>query len=424
MKFIHVVLLLACTIYVQDQPTAKASADLVHRLITALNSRNTETIRDFLKSNATTDVPLNDRVDRMAGFAMQGAPFRLEAEPKVSTGEIRAVLIDKQGVSLNLAIVITESDPPKIKSVRVMPSRAVKPLGEWSDIGGLAKALVADRGLPAMGITLVRNGNTESAAAGVRDAGGSNPVGPDEPWSIGSIGKPICTTVIAKLIETGKLRWDETLKEALPGMPMRPGYETSTLEQIMKHRGGIPQDLNFSHERVVGIVGSAKTPIAMRERYCRDILSREPIARPGQRNAYSNAGYALLGHIAERVAGKPYEVLVKELVFAPLGLKHSYTGIDTLPAARPSGHERGQGGLARANMSGPIEFLVAPAGGGMFMSTSDLARFGQEHLKGLRGVDGLLKAATVKRLHQGLSERPGDQSFLYACGWESKQIQE
>lgn len=51
------------------------------------------------------------------------------------------------------------------------------------------------------------------------------------------------------------------------------------------------------------------------------------------------------------------------------------------------------------------------------MSTGDLARFGAEHLKGLRGEDGLLKAATIRRLHEGLPEHEGDPSFLYACGW-------
>ena len=67
--------------------------------------------------------------------------------------------------------------------------------------------------------------------------------------------------------------------------------------------------------------------------------------------------------------------------------------------------------------AGPLEYLMAPAGGGMFMATSDLARFGAEHLKGLRGKNGLLKADTVRRLHRGLPEHPGDLSFLYGCGW-------
>jgi len=52
----------------------------------------------------------------------------------------------------------------------------------------------------------------------------------------------------------------------------------------------------------------------------------------------------------------------------------------------------------------------------MFMSVGDLAKFGQAHLQGLRGKDGLLRAATVARLHHGISEGPGAER-LYACGW-------
>ncbi len=50
------------------------------------------------------------------------------------------------------------------------------------------------------------------------------------------------------------------------------------------------------------------------------------------------------------------------------------------------------------------------------MSVADLAKFGEAHLMGLRGKDGFLKAATIRRLHQGLLEQ-AHSSRLYACGW-------
>lgn len=194
---------------------------------------------------------------------------------------------------------------------------------------------------------------------------------------------------------------------------MKPGYRDATLEQIMHHRGGIPQELEFSEAQINRIVGSAKTPTEIRWNYALDLLSRDPIAEPGKRFAYSNGGYALLGIIAERTTHKPYETLVKDLVFKPLGLHRSFTGIDTLPATRPSGHVRGPKGWEEANFTGSMEFMFAPAGGGIYMSPADLARFGQAHLDGLHGSNGLLKAKTVQRLHKAL---PGD-GLDYACGW-------
>jgi CubicO group peptidase (beta-lactamase class C family) len=288
-------------------------------------------------------------------------------------------------------------------------------VSNWKTLRELAEILAKQSGSPAMSIAVIRGGKKESTAVGKRKAGEAAAVGTDEPWHIGSIGKPICSTVIGRLIEQGKLRWNQTLGQALKGIPMQPGYAAATLEQVMQHRAGIPQDMDFRRDRVLQIVGNAKTPTAMRANYARDILGRKLIGKPGERFAYSNAGYALLGYIAERVTGKSYEQLVRELIFQPLKLKNSYTGIDRLPAARPSGHINRAGELTPANMTGPLEFLVAPAGGGLSMSTADLAAFGNEHLKGLRGKNGLLKAATVARLHRGLPE--GDGSLLYACGW-------
>lgn len=127
---------------------------------------------------------------------------------------------------------------------------------------------------------------------------------------------------------------------------------------------------------VMRIMAGATDPMKIRENYARDILSRAPIAQPGERFAYSNAGYALLGIIAERTMKEAYEALVRRLVFEPLGLKHSYTGADQLPERRPNGHVSGPQGLQRQNMTGPLEILLAPAGGGLFMSVADLARFG------------------------------------------------
>src|SRR5262249_8439990 len=158
-------------------------------------------------------------------------------------------------------------------------------------------------------------------------------------------------------------------------------------------RGGIPMDPGMRKPDVDRIVDGEKNPTKIRLNYAKDILSRPMIAPAGTKFAYSNAGFTLLGVVAERVSGKAYETLVKDLVFKPLGLNHSYTGIDTLPEARPSGHVRQSGDLRAVNSAGPMEFMFAPAGGGMYMSLGDLVKFGRAHLDGLHGKDGLLKAS-------------------------------
>jgi len=415
-------LLLTCatSIAARQTPAEKAAAiELLTQMVSALNSRKEAPIRAFFEAHATDDIPIDMRVERMREFAEQGAPFKVEPDSAVTSDTIKATLVDRAGTRLSITLATTGGLAPRLKSMRAMPARTPggpdRSLDDWKDLHDLTVKIATKRQAPAMSITVIRDGKQETAVTGVRKVDGKEAVGADEPWSIGSIGKPLCSTIIGMLIEQGRLRWEETLAEALTDVPMQEGYRAATIEQLMQHRGGIPQDGGFKMDRIREIVGDAKTPVAIRARYVRDILNRAPIGKPGQRNAYSNAGYTLLGHIAERTTGKPYEQLVREMIFAPLGLKHSYTGADALPDHRPSGHMKGPAGIKPLNMSGPMEYMFAPAGGGMWMSTADLAQFGAEHLKGLHGKDGLLKAATVSRLHRGLLE--GEGTFRYASGW-------
>jgi len=411
-------LALGCATHSPTQQGKKSPKDLAEAFVAGLNGGEAG-LKVFIAKWCSADVPVEQRLMRMKRVADQGAPFRFVKMIRESKEEALAVFADRSGEELGVKFELTPE--MTMASVLMGPLDALnapppKDYRNFKDLASLCESVIADTKTPAIGLSIWHGDKVESASAGVRSLGGSDKVGPDEPWSIGSIGKPICSTVIGRLIETGKLRWDMTLEEALPGMAMKDGYRKVTLEQIMQHRGGIPQDLGMNQARVDGIVAGATDWAKIRENYIKDVLGRDPIAKPGERNAYSNAGYALLGFVAERAMGKPYEAVVHELVFDPLGLKHSYMGTDKLPEARPHGHMPGPKGLRTMDFGGPMEIMFAPAGGGMWMSTSDLVRFGQAHLDGLKGKDGLLKAETVRRLHKGIPEGP-DGQFLYGCGW-------
>src|SRR5579871_1129767 len=397
---------------------------LVNGLIEALNSPDSAKLADYLKAWSKPGDPTQQRTTRLSNLAKQAGPFKPAGDGKETDAEVDAFVTDRDGSRLVFMLRFTRDPDLHLGGLLVRPAYVVEgpppAYSNWTSLDALAKQIAADTNSPAMGLAVIRDGKLEVAVAGVRKLGGEENVRPDDVWSIGSIGKSLCSTVVGALIEHGKLRWGETLSEALPGYPMDSGYSNVTLEQVMHHRGGIPQDLGFTGDQVMSIVGDAKTPEAIRDRYARNILSRKPIAAPDERFAYSNAGYALLSVAAERAAGKPYEQLLHEIVFAPLKLRHSYTDVDPLPSARPSGHDDRSGKLAPANMEGPLESMLAGAGGGLFMSVGDLATYGVAHLVGLRGQDGLLKAATIQRLHRGVPEVPNGRP--YACGWSSETV--
>ncbi len=141
----------------------------------------------------------------------------------------------------------------------------------------------------------------------------------------------------------------------------------------------------------------------------------EPIATPGTEMNYSNAGFAIAGHIAERVAESSWETLMVETVFEPIGMTTAAIG---WPATaqhpdRPRGHFNEAGELRAQGIDeyGLGSFL-APAGD-VHCSAQDLAHYGRAHLNGLNGKDGVVSAKTIRRLHT-----PADDSEpRYAGGW-------
>jgi CubicO group peptidase (beta-lactamase class C family) len=159
--------------------------------------------------------------------------------------------------------------------------------------------------------------------------------------------------------------------------------------------------------------------VEQRQRVLESLLAGEPAARPGERFLYSNAGYILLGAILEARTGRSWEDLLGAEVLKPLGLGSAGFGPpgtkDLL--TEPRGH-RGQPGSLVAVEPGPYADnprFLGPAGT-LHLSIGDVARWGQTHLRGERGQDGLLRTATFQRLHQ-----PPRPDADYACGWVTQR---
>jgi CubicO group peptidase (beta-lactamase class C family) len=414
-----VIVALACaTLTLAENAPPNPAQDLLN----ALNTKDRTVILAYVKEHFTAKVPPEERVDRLMGILDRGAPFKLIRPGPRLPDEDRFLIEDRTGQQI--AMSIKREPDGLIRGVLLTPpenleAKPPKDYRGWENLQKLADAIRADTDCPALGIALIRDGKPEVCVSGVRQIGGKIPVGADEPWSIGSIGKPICSTLLALLIEDGKLSWDARLGTLLPELAGQSAFANVTVEQVMRHRGGIPQFLGLTGPEVEQIAGDARTPVALREKFVRHALRQPALGKPGEQFKYSNAGYAILSLVAERAAGKPYEELVRQRIFLPLGMQHSYIGSTTWPAARPMGHVPGPAGLTPREMTGPLESMFAGAGGGLYLSLGDVAKFGEAHLKGLRGENGLLKSETVRHLH---ALDPKAKGEWYACGWGIEEI--
>jgi len=275
--------------------------------------------------------------------------------------------------------------------------------------------------LPAVAAAVILDGRVQVAATGVRKAGTDVKVTPADQFHLGSCTKAMTATLIAILIERGKLRWDATLAELLGGRveEMRPAFRDVTLRHLLAHRAGLPAanaswPEGMSFRDVHRLPGA---PMQQRLAYTRLILRQEPVTTPGQEYLYSNAGYATAGAIAEQVMGRPYETLMQEMLFGPLGMDSAGFGAMGTPGKidQPWQHRFADGKLepmapGRFSDNPPA---IAP-GGTVHCSLGDWAKFVRLHLTGAKGAETILRSASIAELHTP------DFGGQYAKGWAVK----
>jgi CubicO group peptidase (beta-lactamase class C family) len=250
---------------------------------------------------------------------------------------------------------------------------------------------------------------------GFRELGKSEAVKVDDRWHVGSVAKLMSSTLVGRLVDQGKLRFDATLAELLPGIPMREEYKKVSLLQVMQHRGGIvaltrpSPELNKLADETTGDMRAKAEAVA------HWILDQPPVAAPGTKMEYSNGGYALIGHIVERTMKEDYRTLMKREVFAPLLMTSAEFGwpIDFSDNA-PLGHGPGPNGIKVAPADYRLPAHVDPAGN-VSASLPDLARYLRAYLAALKGSEKFLEVATTKQLHH-VGETSIDGRG-YANGW-------
>jgi len=269
--------------------------------------------------------------------------------------------------------------------------------------------------IPAIGLLARVKGVDEAIAVGVRAAGDSTPVTTDDRWHIGSDTKAFTATLIARMVEAGELRFDETLAEALPSLAakMDPGYRGVTLLQLLSHTAGLPAVTSPTElPTFVRAISQARGVRGQREAIARTYLGLAPALKAGEFR-YSNIGYIIAGAIAEARTGKAWEELLRERIFAPLGITQAGFGAPGTPdkVSEPRGHRRtGKAFVALA--PGPDadnEPALGPAGT-VNISLGDWMRFAQDAMDGAHGHGKLLKPEDYRRLFTPVTGN-------YALGW-------
>ena len=273
-------------------------------------------------------------------------------------------------------------------------NRLLEPIRQKHGVPAMAAAMVTSDGIQFMGVV------------GFRKRGTDVPVTLDDRWHLGSDTKAMTSTLIAKLVEQGKLKWDITMAEVFPDFAqMNADFQKVTLLQLLSHRAGLPPNLTLS--KYIG-----DDVVALRLRAVREELAKKPQSPPGSKYVYSNLGYIIAGAVVEKVTGKSWEQLVTSEIFEPLKMESAGFGgtgtpgqIDQPWPHTADGRPTAQNGPAMDNLP-----VMGPAGR-VHCTIQDWAKFIQDQLRGARGEPALLKPESYQTLHKATYD--GD----YALGW-------
>ncbi|MGO8837034.1 MAG: serine hydrolase domain-containing protein [Limisphaerales bacterium] len=276
-------------------------------------------------------------------------------------------------------------------------------------------------------------------AAGVRKRGTAERITLDDRFHLGSCTKAMTATLVAMLVEEGRLNWTTTLGELFADTvkPLHPAWEKVTIRQVLAHRAGLPLDpdglarvfnLLFLapyaslRSRPESMRSSGETLPQQRLEIARQALSRPPGIPPDTKYWYSNVGYILAGAVLEHLTGRAWEDLMRERLFQPLGISTGGFGPPGTAGKtdQPWGHSSFVGKpIDPGSPAAQFPLYYGPAGLA-HMTITDWAKFIGLHLRGdpanPHRQAALLKLDTFAELH---AAAPAASYFM---GWIMRRI--
>lgn len=283
--------------------------------------------------------------------------------------------------------------------------------------------------LPGLAVGVIEDGQVAWVrTAGELEAGGGAPVTPDTLFKIASNTKAMTTAVLARLVDAGKLAWDDPVTRYLPDFRMYDPWVTANIQvrDLLIHNSGLglgagdlmlwPEPNAFTRADIVAGLAYLRPTHSFRSHY-----------------AYDNLLYVVAGEVAAAAGGKPYEQLVREQVFAPLGMTRCQVGrwrpAEVGNVAQP--HMRQDGRNVPVREDGDVvQDLPSTSAGGVRCSVRDMLTWMQAWLQPQRHPGWLSPAqrqalwtlATPMPISARMRDWDGTHLYGYGYGWRLSDV--
>jgi CubicO group peptidase (beta-lactamase class C family) len=312
-----------------------------------------------------------------------------------------------------------ERAPERARMTTRVPSLTPE---RWAELDAYVASALRTFAVPGAAVALIQNGRVDRIGTyGVRGLGARERVDRQTRFLVGSVTKPMTTTLAATLVSEGRLGWDDAIVDYLPSFALaQPEWSALVrLRDAFGHTSGVPRS-------DVELYLESSPPLAL----VQSVAALPALAPPGERYEYQNQIFSVGGFAAVRAAGAGlddvalalgYERLLAERVFEPLGMARSTASFELALADDNHAWPHAFDGTTEAVTSVPIGFEravvpVLPAGG-VWSSIDDLGRFFALHLRQGRdqGSTPLFSAPELGETHSPQLVTDGGSS--YGLGW-------
>jgi CubicO group peptidase (beta-lactamase class C family) len=271
--------------------------------------------------------------------------------------------------------------------------------------------------VPGIAIAVVQDGEViHSQGYGYRDLEAKQPVTSDTLFAIGSASKAFTGMSVAMMVEDGKLKWEQPVREVMATFELKDSFASSRMNarDLLCHRSGLPRhDLMWY-----------ASPFNRGELFER-LKHLEPTTDFRSTWQYQNLMYLSAGYLVEQITGSSWESVVADRIFKPLGMNHSNFSVNDMQQAadRAIPHQEKDGVVVQI----PYRNIdaIGPAGS-INSNLTDMVRWVQFMLdNGKVGDQQIISEANVRELYRSHSiiEDPYfkliiETNFLeYGLGW-------
>ena len=257
--------------------------------------------------------------------------------------------------------------------------------------------------LPAIGVAIVRlTGEPEIYVTGVRKVGESARVRTTDTWHLGSDTKAFTAALVASLVDQGKGKYDQRVSTLFGIANPDATHVKTTLADLLDMRANLAANPAVSWHLYQAMSG---TLASKRQAVAKDVFtSAAEGIRVGEMN-YSNTGYVMLGHLAERWTGGPYEDALENAILKPMRITSA--GFGPNPTGEPWPHVDGVP-VSGAVLDNPA--VMNPAGC-LHLSLHDWSLWARQVMLSVRGENSLLAASYGERIRQAKDDG------AYVNGW-------